>query len=341
MKGGYEGVDRANAGRVLGLICSLSALLSLVFLPLDPPTDPIEGAGWALAAALIAAGFVAGRLLRMRQPPPSFSTLLAVSYLGLAAIAALQWLGGDAGSPYGNLILLWLGSVMGIHPLQRVLPFLLAATVATGAPLAYGDSTDAAAKEVVGNYLLWVSLSLVLLGLMRYVRSQRLRLREEEREAQELARADTLTGLPNRRAFDEALEAELARSSRAASTTSVALLDLDRFKEINDRHGHLDGDRCLRDVGAAITRALRAGDRAFRWGGDEFGLILPDTDFDGAEEAAVRIASEVINTCAAADGTPISLSWGIAEADESMDVGELLGRADLALMSLKHEKRQA
>jgi diguanylate cyclase (GGDEF)-like protein len=230
---------------------------------------------------------------------------------------------------------------MGIHPLRRALPFLAAATLVAAAPIAYGDATDAEVKEIAGNYLLWVSLGLVVLGLMRFVRGQRVQLRGEEREAQELARADALTGLPNRRAFDEALEAELARSSRAASTTSVALLDLDRFKEINDSHGHLDGDRCLREVGGAISRALRAGDRAFRWGGDEFALVLPDTDFEGAELAVTRIGAEVLNTCAAADGSSISLSWGIAETDDETDARELLGHADLALMTLKRDKLQA
>lgn len=339
--GGYEGVDRGNACRVLGLICSLSALLTLAFLPLDPPTDPIDDAGWVAAALLIVAGVAAGRWLRRHDPPPSFDALLAASYLGLAAVALLQWLGGGPNSAYANLILLWLVATLGTHPLRRALPFLLTATVVAAAPLVYADPTEAQIKEQAASYLLWLSLSVVILLLMRYVRGQRVRLREEEREAQELARADSLTGLPNRRAFDEALEAEVARSTRAGSTTSVALLDLDGFKEINDRHGHLDGDRCLREVGAAISRALRAGDRAFRWGGDEFAIVLPDTDFEGAEQAVARIGAEVLDTCAAADGISISLSWGIAETEQKMDIRELLGRADLAMMSLKREKLQA
>lgn len=341
MTAGYEGVDRANATRVLGLICSLSALLSFVFLPLDPPTDPLDDAGWAIAGVLISVGFVGGRWLRKRKAPPSFSDLLVVCYLGLGAIGLLQWLSGGMNAAYGNLILLWLGAAMGIHPLRRALPFLAVATLVVAAPIAYASPSNEEIKELAANYLLWLALGLVILGLMRHVRGQRLRLREEEREAQELARADALTGLPNRRAFDEALEAELARSRRAGSTTSVALLDLDRFKEINDRHGHLDGDRCLREVGAAITRALRAGDRAFRWGGDEFGLVLPDTDIQAADQAAARIASEILNKCAAADGRPLSISWGVAESEENMGVSELLGRADLAMMTLKREKLQA
>ncbi len=338
---GYEGADPANASRLVGVICSLSALLALVFLPLDPPTEPIGDAGWAVALAVIAGGLVAGRGLRLHTPPISFSRLLAVTYVGLLAVAVLQWLGGGFDATYRNLTLLWIGAAMGIHPPSRGLPFLAVATVVTAAPFVYGDPTSDEVKELVATYLFWVALGLLMLGLMSYIRAQRILLRDQEQEAQELARADELTGLANRRGFDEALEAELARSLRAQSTTSVGLLDIDSFKAINDRHGHLDGDRCLRDVAAAIERALRAGDRSFRWGGDEFALLFPDTGFEGAEQAMARIASEILNTCADADGVPISVSWGAAETDQAMAPRELLGRADLALMTLKREKQQA
>jgi diguanylate cyclase (GGDEF)-like protein len=338
---GYEGSDPVNASRVVGIICSLSALLALVFLPLDPPTEPLGNAGWAVAVAVIVAGLVAGRVLRGRIPPVSFPGLLAVSYAGLFAVAILQWLGGGFDATYRNLTILWIGAALGIHPPRRGLLFLAVATVVTAAPLVYGDPTAGDIKELVATYLFWVMLGLGVLGLMSYIRAQRVLLRDREQEAQQLARADELTGLANRRGFDEALEAELARSRRAKSTTSVGMLDIDSFKMVNDRHGHLDGDRCLRDVATAIGRALRAGDRAFRWGGDEFVLLFPDTGFEGAEQAMARIAAEVLNTCAAADGTPISVSWGTAETEPGMEPRELLGQADLGLMTLKREKQQA
>jgi diguanylate cyclase (GGDEF)-like protein len=335
---GYEGADAGNAARLTGAICSLSALLALAFLPLDAPNEPIGSAGWAVAGGLIVTGFVAGRRLRGQDPPPSFATLLAIGYLGLAATAVLQWLGGGIDAPYRDLTLLWLSVVMGTHPPRQALPFLLVATLATAAPLVYENPTGSEIDALVADYLIWLAFSVVILVLMTYVRAQRVRLREQEREAQELARADQLCGLGNRRAFDEALEVELARSGRAGSTTTVALLDLDRFKEINDRFGHLDGDRCLREAATAIGRALRAGDRAFRWGGDEFAIVLPDTALDGARAAVERIADEVASTCAAANGAALSVSWGVAEAEAGMDARELLDRADLAMMTLKRER---
>jgi diguanylate cyclase (GGDEF)-like protein len=164
------------------------------------------------------------------------------------------------------------------------------------------------------------------------------RLRSEEEAAQELAREDELTGLPNRRAFDEALAAELARARRADSTSSVALVDIDRFKELNDRFGHLEGDRGLQQVAAAIDGAMRAGDRGFRWGGDEFAVIMPDTSYDGARLALTRIASGVSGSCTSPDGRAVTVAWGVAEAPPGVDPHELLGQADLALMARKREK---
>ena len=337
----YEGGDHQNATLIIALICTLSAALGAAFLPIDPPDEAVGAGGWAVAIGLIVAGFVVGRALRVRRPAPGYGALLATSYVGLLSVAVLEWLAGGTATAYTQLTLLWLGSAMGGHPLARALPFLLATGVVTAAPLLYRDWSSSLAEELAATYLFSAALGTLMFVLLSYIRAQRVELWEAERRAQALARGDALTGLANRRAFDEALEVELGRSRRASSTTSVALVDLDRFKEINDRFGHLDGDRCLRDAAAAIERALRAGDRAFRWGGDEFALLLPDTDLEGAEQAAERVAAEVLNTCAAANGTPLSVSWGAAEASGAMEAGELLGHADIALLTLKREKLQA
>jgi len=334
----YAGADKANATRILGLICSLSALLTLAFLPLDPPTDRLGAGGWAVAGALIVLAILGGRRLRRHRRAPSFEALLLVCYLGLGQVLVLAWLTADPDSAYRELTLIWIGAAMGIHPATRAIGFLVVAAAVTAAPATWEGWTASEVSGILSDFLLWAVLGLVILGLMSYVRAQRLELRDQEREAQELARADALTSLGNRLAFNEALVAELARSRRASSVSSIALLDLDRLKQINDRFGHLEGDRCLRETAAAIGRALRAGDRAFRWGGDEFALVLPDTDREGAEDACARIAAEVLNTCSAADGTPLSISWGTAQTEEQSSAEELLGRADLALMTLKREK---
>jgi diguanylate cyclase (GGDEF)-like protein len=337
----YAGADQANAGRILALLWLLSGALTLAFFPLDPPTEAIGSAGWAVAGAVVVASVAGALRLLRRDPPLGFNDLLALSYLGLAQVALLQWLGGGVGSSYQELYLLWLGSAMGIHPPRRALAFLAVTVLVAFSPLAYDRWSSAAAAEIATNVLLWTVLGGIILALMVYVRAQRVRLRAGEEHAQQLARADPLTGLGNRRAFDEALAAEVARARRADSTVSVAVLDLDRFKELNDQFGHLEGDRVLRLAANAVDRALRGGDRSFRWGGDEFALLLPDTAYDGAEEAMERIASEVMNSCSSPDGRSLTISWGVAELLDETTPSELLAQADLALMVHKRRKSEA
>jgi diguanylate cyclase (GGDEF)-like protein len=331
----YAGADRTNASRIVALMWFLSGLLTLIYLPFDPPTEAVGAVGWALAGGLIVTSTLGSRWVLRADPPPSFNVLLALSYLGLVQILFLQWLAGGTDSAYRELALVWLASAAGVHPPRRALTFLGATVVAVFLPFTYDGWTSAAVTDVAADVLLWAALGLVLLALMSYVRSERVRLHAGEVEAQELARADPLTGLGNRRAFDEALAAELARARRAGSTVSVALADIDRFKPFNDRFGHLEGDRVLSQVAAAITGAMRAGDRSFRWGGDEFAVIMPDTDYDGGELALTRIASGVSASCTGPDGHAVTLSWGVAEADADMTAVGLLDQADLALMIRK------
>jgi GGDEF domain-containing protein len=85
---------------------------------------------------------------------------------------------------------------------------------------------------------------------------------------------------------------------------------------------------------------MRGGDRGFRWGGDEFALLLPDTDHEGAEQAAARLASDVLNTCSDAQGQPLSVTWGAAQAIPGMTAEELLAQSDLALMTQKRKRLQ-
>jgi diguanylate cyclase (GGDEF)-like protein len=107
-------------------------------------------------------------------------------------------------------------------------------------------------------------------------------------QAVALARSDALTGLGNRRAFDEALAEEIARARRLGEPLSLLLTDVNDFKEINDRRGHVAGDDCLRALAGAFREETRLHDRCFRWGGDEFAAILSDSDGEAAELIAQR-----------------------------------------------------
>jgi len=155
---------------------------------------------------------------------------------------------------------------------------------------------------------------------------------EAEREellgqVQEMARHDQLTGLPNRRALEEQLPRAMARARRSRSPLSLAILDIDHFKNYNDSHGHLAGDEVLRACAKAWDAALRGEDTIVRFGGEEFLVLLPDTAPEQATEIVERLRAK----------TPMgqSCSAGLACWDFVESIDDLLGRADKALYLAK------
>jgi diguanylate cyclase (GGDEF)-like protein len=159
-------------------------------------------------------------------------------------------------------------------------------------------------------------------------------------ELREMARTDGLTGLHNRRYFFEVAERELERVRRAGSALAVLLLDLDRFKEINDTFGHQTGDRVLLAVADVLRSQLRAADVPARFGGEELVVLLPDTGLTRAAQAAERLRQAVARTALESPrgAVAVTLSAGVAalegaELNESIDT--LIGRADEALYAAK------
>jgi diguanylate cyclase len=151
-----------------------------------------------------------------------------------------------------------------------------------------------------------------------------------EAESRE-SRQDALTGLPNRRAFEERLPVELARASRHGRPVALCLLDLDGFKGVNDCLGHPAGDEVLRAV-ARILDESRAGDDCFRIGGDEFAILMPDTSRGEATVAAERVAAKVRSAGLGEGGIGVSL--GIATGADR-DAALLLSAADQELLAAK------
>jgi diguanylate cyclase (GGDEF)-like protein len=164
-------------------------------------------------------------------------------------------------------------------------------------------------------------------------------------ELAHLARHDPLTGLGNRRSLQEDLEVLHARSQRYGRRFAVAMCDIDRFKAYNDAHGHQAGDQALRAVAATIAQELRGGDSVYRYGGEEFLLVLPEQTLDTALVAVERVRSAVerlaIPQPAAEPGGRLTLSAGIAAFDpgEATTAEELLKRADAALYRAKSAGR--
>jgi diguanylate cyclase (GGDEF)-like protein len=154
------------------------------------------------------------------------------------------------------------------------------------------------------------------------------------------ALTDGLTGLPNRRAIEDALKRMAAYADRAKSPLAVVLFDLDHFKQINDIHGHEKGDEVLAAVGVVLATSSRASDFGGRFGGEEFVVLLPDTDRDSAAEIAERIRVAVSALDIVGVSRPITASFGVAAIPEDADEPTLLLRgADRALYLAKSRGR--
>jgi diguanylate cyclase (GGDEF)-like protein len=176
-------------------------------------------------------------------------------------------------------------------------------------------------------------------------------LQEEIRQLQRLllvqdylVKTDPLTGLSNRRAIEETILAELQRRDRYDGPLALFLIDVDRFKDINDTHSHVAGDHALREVARALTKASRQGvDRAGGHGGDEFLVIAPQTDADGAVALAERIQEELgradIRFGGQAIRLTVSLGVAVAEPGVATCYAELLHLAATALGEAKKNGR--
>lgn len=164
-----------------------------------------------------------------------------------------------------------------------------------------------------------------------------LRLQRELDETSELVRHDPLTGALNRKGLDEALAREIARARRHGSGLCVALLDVDNFKQLNDTHGHRAGDDALRHLAAVIREAVRPQDAVGRYGGEEFLIVLPDTEPDQANAVIVRLQRELTRRFFLANSQKllITFSAGISRLHPDEDPQIAIDRADKAMYAAK------
>jgi diguanylate cyclase (GGDEF)-like protein len=155
----------------------------------------------------------------------------------------------------------------------------------------------------------------------------------------ERAQQDPLTKLLNRSAFDRRLRDEVERARRYHRDLSVALFDIDRFKSVNDRFGHPMGDHVLIQVARSLQSSLRQSDATFRYGGDEFAAICPETSGDDMDNLLYRIEVQFKEYCADAYSSPLTgISWGVASLPvDAMDADELIRIADKRLYDCKKE----
>jgi diguanylate cyclase (GGDEF)-like protein len=161
-------------------------------------------------------------------------------------------------------------------------------------------------------------------------------------EVRENSLRDSLTGCFNRSHSLEVIDAELRRARRSQMPVSLIMFDLDHFKDINDRYGHLCGDAVLASVGGRMKEVLRGSDLKCRYGGEAFVVLLPETPLHGAKRVAETLRRELADKPIQWKGEPIAItaSFGISVALPSeVDIQALLARADAALYRAKDEGR--
>lgn len=241
---------------------------------------------------------------------------------GVADLPLGAWYLGDASRPFrDNPVYLDLGERLE-SVAQRVRDFL--AETADGGP------------RPVDEYARFMTELMDLSTLVQHLQSDAWR---------GLTRMDPLTGVRNRHDMMAELDKERERARRTAMACSLAMVDLDHFKTINDAHGHVAGDRVLRRVSALFAEQLRPYDMVYRYGGEEFLLCLPNTNTKTAMGVLERLRTTIANTPmpVAPDGTDVyvTASFGLAEVDTGADVATSIERADMALYDIKNAGRNA
>jgi diguanylate cyclase (GGDEF)-like protein len=226
-----------------------------------------------------------------------------------------------------------------------VTPLVFLTPVVSSAAVRGNEATLVAPTVVV------VGLGLIVFGLAVWMARQvlqttgdlddaRARLQRQYEWARLESLRDPLTGLGNHRAFQEELARQIDESNRYASSLALVLIDLDDFKRVNDTEGHAAGDELLSAMGRLMTGAIRRSDRAFRVGGDEFAIIMPNASPETASHAARRLLAAALEGYAARGIVPFSFSAGVSAVPmPSADRHQLYRHADAALYWAKHHGR--
>lgn len=291
-----------------------------------------------------------GHYLRMGETAPRLWKLLVACIvgLGLLAAAALAGLGGWVDIAGHALLLAGLAvvsaaTVLGVRAGQRAAVFLLLCLL----PLLF--IVAARAVETLGgwsgpswmDYALPGSFALSALLLIIGLTDGFQQMRDDRDRATHLARFDALTGALSRPAIEERLNALVADSHRSGHPLALVFFDIDRFKSVNDDHGHLVGDSCLRVITLRVRNRLRTYDLLGRWGGDELVVLLPDTRLGEALGVAENLRSAVNCRPLSIEGRlfDASLSLGVAELAAGETPEHFLARADASLYASKSAGR--
>lgn len=286
-----------------------------------------DGTDYVVPSIAFAISIAAGTLLWIRRRTVSWVVIAVVVALG-SMVVTLTMLAVPGRSAVYVTYYVWLG-IFAFYFLRPKWALAQVALIAVLYAVAVADDSPPGAVEI------WVNGVATTLGVGLLVLALRSRIAGLVDRLESAATTDELTGLPNRRAFDEQLARELTRSAREGGDLSLALLDLDHFKQLNDTVGHLAGDRALQALAKVLRVELRPTDWPARIGGDEFAVLLPGVSEAAAEEIAGRLLA-AIQAAFAGEPVPLHASVGVAAAAGRGISGEsLLAEADDALYLAK------
>jgi diguanylate cyclase (GGDEF)-like protein len=299
-----------------------SGVLAFVLLPLLPGSANL---GNLLAAVLLPVSVAWAVLPRWERHPAWMQALPCL--LPFVMIGLVRGYNESAIAAYSPVVLLpvfWF-ALYGTRPQLLVAVAFVGVTYAVPSPALSGGGYPA--SEAIAA-VLWM----VIAGIAGFTISELARQREVlASRLQRTARTDALTGLPNRRAWDEELEREIDHAGRTETPLCMALLDLDYFKQFNDLNGHPAGDSHLKEAASLWRERLRSADLIARYGGEEFALLLTATDSLQAEQVV-----EMLRSAVPRDET---VSAGIAQWNGRESGTELFARADAALYEAKRTGR--
>jgi diguanylate cyclase (GGDEF)-like protein len=294
---------------VASLAMLLAAFGAMFFLLIEPDHARSTALGWGITAGCSAFA-LAWLVLPWERMEQRWVHLPMVTGLGLLVLGT--WNTGGMDSPF-ILFFIYVTLVAAYFSTRRQTRWIVALVCLSSAtPLLYAP--DGQLSEAL---LRWMLIAGVAAGVAIPIQRSRAHLRAAAYAAQALALQDPLTGVGNRRAFEQRVAAELARSRRHALPFAVLYVDLDGFKAVNDRLGHSAGDAVLRRVALGASTAVRGEDFVGRYGGDEFAVLLPGAGDEEARRVAARISAAVERAAPSgvASGLSASAGWAVFPRD--------------------------
>jgi diguanylate cyclase (GGDEF)-like protein len=330
--------DPALISRFLGALYIAGGLLVMLSLLLPHPEGTFKPGLWGIAVVAL----LIGSACILRAKHARLWSLHAILAIGTGLICLCVYFAGVAAGVYSAMFVWVVLMAANFFSPRAIVAHVVWLLVGWGIVLSAVDETtgfSAITRWTLGSLVLVVAaavISEIVAGRKAIEEQMRREITEKERlqaELEHLANHDPLTGVANRRRFELELGRELARARRQDAGLCVIALDLDGFKEFNDKNGHLAGDRLLKLMASKWTAALRADDLLARTGGDEFVALLPGCSRSEAEAVADRCCRDVPSpgcTCSA----------GIGVWDGHQTAHELLNRADEALYAVKNLIRE-